>query len=718
MSLSKKIVIGLLLGVFIGLFFGEYCGFFSYIGDGFIGLLQMTVLPYIMVSIIANLGRMSMEDGKTMVINGLKILFLLLATGVVFLVLLPLALPSWSAASYFKASSIEPVPALDLLSLYIPSNPFASMSNNVVPAVVLFSIFLGIGISKIEQKEGVLSGLDVIGEGLNHINKMVVKLTPYGVFAIAAYNAGTMSFEEIQRLHAYIIIYSVAVLLLGFYWLPLLISSFTGIPPKALFKETKSTLLTIFATGKIIVVLPQLIEDIQRLMKQTLVNDSEEVQKERKAQSEILMPLAYPFPNLGTFVIFVFVPFVAWFLGSSFSISENLTFLGATLLSSFVAPVTGIPFLLDLLKLPQEMFQLFVISSVYTDRIRVVLGAIHLIAITLITIQITVSKAPVFWGKLVRGTVFGVGLTVALLIATRLYLSVTLGESNQYDSFVHMEFSKELKMRATKSVDKLYASDSSGRPTNQIRAIKKRGTLRIGFLADCLPFAFKNDEGQALGYDIEMGYLLAKELKVKPEFYKVTKKQLKGLLDSGRLDIVMSGMAITTSRLEKYSFSRSYIDQTMAFLVKDYNRTNFQSKETMLSLDTLNIGCGNPYFADKFKNYLPNATVVNAPSPRAFLKGKDTKLDAYLISAESGSAWTIIFPSFSIAIPDNTLIKIPCAYPMPSDEAWIQFVNTWIELKEKDGTKARLFQHWIEGKGADIKEPRWSIMKDVLHWTL
>ena len=718
MSLSKKIIIGLLLGVFIGLFFGEYCAFFSYIGDGFIGLLQMTVLPYIMVSIIANLGRMSMEDGKTMVINGLKILFLLLATGVVFLVLLPLALPSWSAASYFKASSIEPVPALDLLSLYIPSNPFASMSNNVVPAVVLFSIFLGIGISKIDRKEGVLSGLDVIGEGLNHINKMVVKLTPYGVFAIAAYNAGTMSFEEIQRLHAYIIIYSVAVLLLGFYWLPLLISSFTGIPPKALFKETKSTLLTIFATGKIIVVLPQLIEDIQRLMKQTLVKDTEEVQKERKAQSEILMPLAYPFPNLGTFVIFVFVPFVAWFLGSSFSLSENLTFLGATLLSSFVAPVTGIPFLLDLLKLPQEMFQLFVISSVYTDRIRVVLGAIHLIAITLITIQITVSKAPVFWGKLVKGTVFGVGLTIALLIATRLYLPVTLGESNQYDSFVHMEFSSDLKMRTTKPSSKLFSMESHSKPVNQIQAIKNRGVLRVGFLADCLPFAFKNDNGEVLGYDIEMANLLAKELKVRPEFYKVTKSEIKELLADGRLDIIMSGMALTTERLEHYALSNTYLDQTMAFLVKDFDRTKFQSKESLMALDTLKIGCSSRYFSDKFKNFLPNATIVSSASPRKFLKGKDTELDAFLLSAEAGSAWTIIFPSYSVAIPENTLIKIPCAYPMPKDEGWVQFVNTWIELKQKDGTKDRLFHHWIEGKGADLKEPRWSIMKDVLHWTL
>lgn len=716
MSLSKKIILGLLLGIATGLFFGEYCSFFSFIGDGFIGLLQMTVLPYIMVSIVANLGRMSMEDGKTMVLNGLKVLFLLLAVGVVFLVILPLALPAWSAASFFKPSSIEVVPPLNLLDLYIPSNPFASMSNNIVPAVVLFSIFLGIGISKIENKEGLLSGLDVMGEGLNHINKMVIKLTPYGVFAIAAYNAGTMTFEEIQRLHAYIIIYTVAIILLAFYWIPLLISCFTNIPPKALFQETKSTLLTIFATGKIIVVLPQLIDDIKRLMEKTKLEDDEETKNERKAQAEILMPLAYPFPNLGTFVIFVFVPFVAWFLGSSFAIGEQITFLGATLLSSFVSPITGIPFLLDLLKLPQEMFQLFVISSVYTDRVRVVLGAIHLIAITLITIQMTVANGRLLWKKFIKGAVIGLAFTFALLVGTRFYLAATLGESDQYSSFVQMEFSKEQQLRSVLSVDKLTQERAEEQSGNQIQTIKNRGVLRVGFLADCLPFAFKNEEGEALGYDIEMAYLLADELKVRPEFYKITKKQIKTLLDSGKIDIVMSGMALTTNRLKDYAFSNSYIDQTVAFLVEDFNRTNFQSKENIQKMDSLRIGCSSPYFSEKFKRYLPDASIVNLSSPRSYLKGKQKDLDGFLVSAEAGSAWTIIFPSYSVVVPDNTLIKIPCAYPMVDDAGWIQFVNTWLELKSKDGTQDRLFKHWIEGQGANLKTARWSVAKDVLHW--
>ena len=73
MSLSTKILIGLFGGILVGLFFGEYCAFFSYLGDGFIGLLQMTVLPYIMVSIIANLGMMSLDDSIRALLNARRI---------------------------------------------------------------------------------------------------------------------------------------------------------------------------------------------------------------------------------------------------------------------------------------------------------------------------------------------------------------------------------------------------------------------------------------------------------------------------------------------------------------------------------------------------------------------------------------------------------------------------------------------------------------------
>ena len=710
MSLSKKIIIGLLACVAVGLFFGEYVSFFQIIGDGFVGLLQMTVLPYIMVSIIANLGRMSLSEGRAMVFNGLKVLFLLLGIGVLALVILPLALPSWTASSFFKPSIVAIEQPLNFLELYIPSNPFGSMANNIVPAVVLFSIFLGIGLSKIEAKKGLLESMDVIADALNHINKMVIKMTPYGVFAIAAYNAGTMSFEEIQRLHAYIIIYSIAVLLLGFYWLPLLVQATTGISPKALFKATKSTLLTIFATGKIIVVLPQLIDDVKQLL---AFNG---MKREERAKADLMMPLAYPFPNLGTFVIFVFVPFTAWYMGNSFSLIENGTFVGATLLSSFVAPVTGIPFLLDLMKLPQEMFQLFVISSVYTDRIRVVLGAIHLVALTIISVKMTVGSLNFNWPKMIRGIVVGFVLTGVALIGTRVYLGYALGKSEQYESFIEMRLTKDFKRGQIKEVSVLLSDSISKKSYNQINTIKQRGKLRVGYIANGLPFAFKNEQAELVGFDGEMAYILAQELNVEPEFYSVTRSQMKRLLANGQLDIVMSGLVATTDGLNSYTLSNAYLDQTVAFIVPDHNRTKFSSRESILSQDSLKIGYTNAYFEQKIKDFLPNATLVKINSPRPYFKGELKDVDALLFSAEAGSAWTIIYPSYNISVLQPNMIRVPTAYPLVKDDSWQLFVNTWLELKQKDGTIDRLFEHWIEGKGAEVREPRWSIMKDVLGW--
>ena len=45
-----------------------------------------------------------------------------------------------------------------------------------------------------------------------------------------------------------------------------------------------------------------------------------------------------------------------------------------------------------------------------------------------------------------------------------------------------------------------------------------------------------------------------------------------------------------------------------------------------------------------------------------------------------------------------------------------QFVNTWIELKRRDGTIDALYRHWILGQQAGHRQPRWSIIRDLLHW--
>ena len=60
---------------------------------------------------------------------------------------------------------------------------------------------------------------------------------------------------------------------------------------------------------------------------------------------------------------------------------------------------------------------------------------------------------------------------------------------------------------------------------------------------------------------------------------------------------------------------------------------------------------------------------------------------------------------------------VPLAYPIGRrDPEMASFVSTWIDLKKQDGTIDQLFDYWIMGKNAERKQPRWSVIRNVLHW--
>ncbi|HFB61862.1 MAG TPA: cation:dicarboxylase symporter family transporter, partial [Bacteroidetes bacterium] len=199
-SFSSKVLAGLILGILTGLFFGEKVAWFSTLGDAFIGLLQMTVLPYIMFSLIVNIGRLSLDTARKIVKYGLIFLSVLLLIGLVALLVLPLAFPLWENGSFYSPDFVAEQVPFDFVKLYIPANPFHSLSNNVVPAVVLFSIFVGLGVMKLPNKEALLKPLDVLTNGLNQVNKMVVKITPFGVFSIGAGIVSKLSWTDLSRL--------------------------------------------------------------------------------------------------------------------------------------------------------------------------------------------------------------------------------------------------------------------------------------------------------------------------------------------------------------------------------------------------------------------------------------------------------------------------------------------------------------------------------------
>ncbi len=144
MSLSGRILVGLLVGIATGLFFGEIVADLKLLGDVFVKLLQITVLPYIIVSLIAGFGRLQMEQAKQLALRGSIVLLAIwaLALGLIFIA--AMAFPDIETASFFSAPSRVEVERPDLFELYLPANIFYSLSNNLVPAVVFFSILVGV----------------------------------------------------------------------------------------------------------------------------------------------------------------------------------------------------------------------------------------------------------------------------------------------------------------------------------------------------------------------------------------------------------------------------------------------------------------------------------------------------------------------------------------------------------------------------------------------
>lgn len=635
MTFTRQILLGLFLGLLLGVFFGELAAPFSLGGEIYIALLQMTVLPYIVVSLIANLGRISWAQSRSLLLAAIWALALLLGLGILVLAITPLAFPQWESASFFRSSLVEAIPPLDLVALYIPANPFASLANNVVPAVVLFCILLGVGISGLPNSGGFLRGLDVLEAGLNRVNKLVIKITPYGVFAIAAGTAGTISLDELSRIQAYLLTYTVIALILSFITLPLLVSAVTPFTYRDLVAVPKDTLIMIFAAAKIIVLMPQLVENVKTLFRRYDLED-----EQVDSGAEVLMPLAYPFPNLGTFTILMFVPFSAWYMGRELDMTDMLVFQAASLMSSFVAPIIGIPFLLDLMRIPADMMELFMMSTVYTDRIRVVLGAVHLLSLTVVVLAYRRGVFRLNLPALLRAvgiSVFAIGIA---LVGLRVYLGSAMSESYHGDqALVQMRWmDRTAEVRTFRHepppADKLDLS------MGRVDLIQQRGSVRVGYLADSLPFAFSNEQGEVVGFDIELAHMLANDLGVRLDLVRVSMDEIAPLFASGQLDIVMSGLAVTATRALQWEFAASPMDLTVALLVPDHRRKTFSNFDVLRSQPDLRIGIvqNDAALRHSIETALPNVRLEHVNSPREFLRGHRPELDAVVYSAEGGSA--------------------------------------------------------------------------------
>ena len=713
LGLSTQILIGLALGVLAGLFFGEPAAVLQPLADIYIRLMQMTVLPYLVLTLVVGLGQLDAAHARRLAVRGGLLLVVFWGLALAVIGLMPLAFPRFESASFFSHALLEPRQPFALTEIYVPANPFNALANAIVPAVVLFSSAVGVALIGIEGKAGLLGNLRTLEQAVVRVTRFVIGLTPIGVFAIAAVAAGTMDPATFIRLEVYFVTFAVASVLLAFVVLPLAVAAVTPFRYREVVWVAKDALLTAFIANSAFIVLPILVERANALMAQY-----GHASAEAESTLEVLVPLAFTFPNAGRLLTLLFVPYAAWLSGDPLGAASYGSLFAAAVFAYFAKAQAALPFLMDLVDVPHDYFQLYIPTTIITGKFDSMVSAMALLAMALIGGAASAGVLRLSPRRIALFVLAAACVTAAAVAGTNLFLAATVDTRYHKDELLKGMHLPRGQVAVRVRTD-LPPAESDARPT--LDRIRGRGALRIGFAPDRIPLTFFNARQELVGLDVELASTLARDLGVDAvEFVQGERFSIFRMLAEGRVDALMS-VPLTRDRLSEVRFSAPYFDGVLGFVVKDAKRHEFATLEALRSHARLTLGvlvdrAGNEEILADYLNGV-ELRFVELPSPQTFFAGRHPDIDAFAMSAEAGAAWSLLYPEYSVVVPHPPLPKLPISIAMRKDDRdFGDLVNEWLVIQRSSGAIDRAYGYWVLGKGVEEKRPRWSIMQDVLGW--
>ncbi|OEK69762.1 MULTISPECIES: L-cystine transporter [Staphylococcus] len=267
--------VGIIYGIFIHLIYGvdstitkQTTDWFSIVGDGYISLLQMIVMPLIFISIVSAFTKI--QIGEKFAKIGIYIFMFLIGTvaiaaivGIVSALVFGLDASSidlgsaessrgGELASQAKDMTANTLPQ-QILEL-LPSNPFLDFTGQRTTstiAVVIFAAFIGFAFLRVMRKQpesgNILKrGIDALYNLVMAIVTFVLRLTPYGILAIMTSTIATSDFGAIWTLGKFVLASYAALIVM--YIIHLLIVTGLGLNPVTFVKKTGEVLLFAFTS--------------------------------------------------------------------------------------------------------------------------------------------------------------------------------------------------------------------------------------------------------------------------------------------------------------------------------------------------------------------------------------------------------------------------------------------------------------------------------------
>ena len=225
MGLSTKIflalIIGALLGVVLHYFMPESLadfrdkyiveGVFYVVGQGFIRLMQMLVVPLVFCSLVC--GSMAIGDTKTLGKVGVKtIVFYIFTTALAVTIALSVAylinpgigLDMDSIQRSEVSSTNTETKLTETLLNIIPKNPIGAMASGDMLPIIVFALFVGIMLAKLGSKAStVATFFSQFNDVMMEMTMAIIKIAPIGVFCLIARTFANLGFSAFQPMLKY-----------------------------------------------------------------------------------------------------------------------------------------------------------------------------------------------------------------------------------------------------------------------------------------------------------------------------------------------------------------------------------------------------------------------------------------------------------------------------------------------------------------------------------
>lgn len=276
-SLSFRVMLGLILGLIFGnvlqFFYGEgeatllkSVEWFNIVGEGYILLLQMIVMPLVFVSIVSAIAHLYSvyAVGKVSIIT-ISILLITTALSALVGVLVVNAFGLTASSLVHEGQTVSAVLGDHISQLgdmnipkmilsFIPKNPFAELSEakrTSIISVVIFASFLGAAVLLLkkdepEKGEKALLFIQVAQAWIMRLVRVVIALTPYGIFALMTKVGATSHIADILNLLVFIIASYVGIILI--FGIHGVLLGIFGVNPFRFFKKVLPVLIFAFSS--------------------------------------------------------------------------------------------------------------------------------------------------------------------------------------------------------------------------------------------------------------------------------------------------------------------------------------------------------------------------------------------------------------------------------------------------------------------------------------